>query len=162
MFLGPFCGTISDRYDRRHILIVVQLALSAVSLIMMGIALTSRLETWHLFVFALVGSGGFTLNYSTLYVTASDAVKSSHLVSAISLLMVATSATNIFGPLLGGSSLGIIGGGGCFALMAACSLGSFFMLLPMKVTVSERAKNNDSVWRNLVAGLRYILSLIHI
>ena len=30
------------------------------------------------------------------------------------------------------------------------------MILPMKVTVSERAKNDDSVWQNLVAGLRYI------
>ena len=156
MFLGPFCGAISDRYDRRHILIVVQLALSAASLIMMGLVLTSRLEAWHLFVFALVGSAGFTLNFSTMYATASDIVKSSHLVSAISLLMVATNTTTIFGPLLGGSSLGIIGGGGCFGLMAAGSLGAFFMLLPMKLAVSERAKKNDSVWQNLVAGLRYI------
>lgn len=29
MFLGPFSGTISDRYDRRRILIFVQLALAA-------------------------------------------------------------------------------------------------------------------------------------
>jgi MFS family permease len=156
MFLGPFCGTISDRYNRRHILILVQLALAAASLIMMGLVLTSRLEAWHLFVFALVGSVGFTLNFSTMYATASDIVKSSHLVSAISLLMVASSVTAILGPLLGGSSLGIIGGGGCFALMATCSLGSFFMLLPIKVNISERVKNNDSVWQNLVAGLRYI------
>ena len=156
MFLGPFCGTISDRYDRRHILIVVQLALATASLIMMGLVFSSRLEAWHLFVFALVGSAGFTLNFSTLYPTASDIVKGSHMVSAISSLMVASSVTAIFGPLLGGSLLGIIGGGGCFALMAAGSLGSFFILLPMKVIVSERASGNDSVWQNLVAGLRYI------
>jgi len=64
MFLGPFCGTISDRHDRRRILIVVQLFLAATSLIMMGLILTSRLAAWHLFVFALVGSVGFTLNFS--------------------------------------------------------------------------------------------------
>ena len=39
MFLGPFCGTISDRYDRRRILIVVQLALTVASLIIMGLFL---------------------------------------------------------------------------------------------------------------------------
>jgi predicted MFS family arabinose efflux permease len=70
--------------------------------------------------------------------------------------MGATGATTIFGPLLGGSLLGIIGGSGCFALMAAGFLVSLSMLLPMKVTVPERKKNNDSVWQNLVAGLRYI------
>jgi len=156
MFLGPFCGTISDRYNRRQILMVVQLALAAAALIMMGLFIAKRLEAWHLFAFTLGGSVCFTLNFSTLYATASDIVKSSHLVNAISLLMVATSATSIFGPLLGGSLLGIIGRGGCFALMAACSLGSFSILLPMRLTVSKRVKNNDSVWRNLVAGLYYI------
>jgi MFS family permease len=156
MFLGPFCGTIADRHDRRHILIVTQLAMAAASLIMMGLSFTSRLEVWHLFAFTLTGSIGFTLNFSTLYATASDIVKSSHVVSAVSLLMVATGVTTIFGPLLGGSSLGIIGGGGCFALMAAGYLASFFLTLPMKVPVPERAKNDDSVWQNLVAGLRYI------
>jgi MFS family permease len=43
MFLGPFFGTMSGRYDRRHILITVQLTLTAASLIMMGLVLTSRL-----------------------------------------------------------------------------------------------------------------------
>lgn len=156
MFFGPFFGTISDRYNRRHILIAVQLALAVASLIMMGLVLASRLESWHLFVFTLVGSVGFTLNFSTLFATASDIVKSSHLVSAISLLMFATGVTTIFGPLLAGSALGMIGGGGCFALMAAGFLGSFTVLLPMKLTPPVRAKSNDSVWQNLIAGLRYI------
>jgi predicted MFS family arabinose efflux permease len=156
MFLGPFCGTIADRYNRRHILIVVQLALAAASLIMMGLVLTSRLEAWHLFVFALVGSVCFTLNFSTLYAAASDIVQGSHMVSAVSSLMVASNLTAIFAPLLGGRLFGIIGGGGCFAVMAAGSLGSFFMLLLMNVIVSEKARDNDSVWQNLVAGLRYI------
>ncbi len=44
MFLGPFCGTISDRHDRRHILIIAQLAMAAASLTMMGLSFTSRLD----------------------------------------------------------------------------------------------------------------------
>ncbi len=156
MVIGPFCGTISDRYDRRNLLIAVQLVLSAASLIVMGLFIVNRIEAWHLFAFTLVRSVGFTLNFSTLYATASDIVKSGQLSSAISLLMVAASVTSIFGPLIGGSLLGIIGGGGCFSLMACCSLGSFLTLLPMKVTVSEREQNYQSVWHNLIAGLRYI------
>ena len=57
---------------------------------------------------------------------------------------------------MGGSLLGIIGGGGCFALLAGCSMGSFLALLPMKVSVSDKEPSNESVWHNLVAGLRYI------
>ncbi|MEW6335306.1 MAG: MFS transporter [Thermodesulfobacteriota bacterium] len=156
MFLGPFFGTVSDRYDRRRILISVQLTLAAASLVMAGLVLASRLEAWHLFAFTLVGSVGFTLNFSTLFVTASDIVKGDHLVSAISLLMFATGITTIFGPLLGGSALGLIGGAGCFALMAAGFLIAVAALLPMKATRPERAATHGSVWQNLLAGLRYI------
>ena len=89
MFLGPFCGAISDRHDRRHILIRAQFVMTGASLIMMGLSFTSRL--------------GFTLNLSTPY-AASDIVRNSHVVSAVSLLMVSTGVTTIFGPLPGGNS----------------------------------------------------------
>ncbi len=156
MFLGPFCGTVSDRHDRRRILIIVQVALAAASLIMMGLFFTSRLEVWHLFVFAIVGGLGYTVDYTILFATASDVVKNRHLVGAISLLQVATGAAAVLGPLLGGGLLGLIGTGGCFALITTGFLGSCFTLVPMKITVTERAKTGDSMWQNLVAGLRYI------
>ncbi len=156
MFLGPFCGTISDRYDRRRILIIVQLTYATASIIIMGLFFASRLEVWHLFVFTLVGGLVFPLDYSTRYATALDIVKSRDLVTAISLLLVAMGGTSIFGPLLGGSLLGLIGTGGCFALIATSFLGSLFILLLMKVTVPEGTKTGDSTWQNLVAGLHYI------
>ncbi|MFC1963794.1 MFS transporter [Chloroflexota bacterium] len=156
MFLGPFCGTIADRYDRRRILMIAQLTWATASLIVMGLFFTSGLETWHLFVFTFIGGLSYTFDFSTRYATASDIVKNRHLVTAISLLMVATAGTSIFGPLLGGSLLGIIGDGGCFALISASFLGSYFMLLPMRITAPERARTGDSTWQNLVYGLRYV------
>jgi predicted MFS family arabinose efflux permease len=156
MFLGPFCGTIADRYDRRHILMTVQLTYAAASLIVMGLFFTSRLDVWHLFAFSLVGGLSYTFDFATRYATALDIVRSHHLVAAISLLLVATACTTIFGPLLGGSLLGLIGTGGCFALIAASFFGSYFMLLPMKISVSERVKTADSTWQNLVDGFHYV------
>jgi len=158
MLLGPFCGTISDRFNRRRILLVVQITYATASLIITTLFLTSQLETWHLFAFTLVGGLCYTFDFSTRYAAAADIVKSHHVVTAISLLVVAMSSTSILGPLLGGSLLGLIGGSGCFALITASFLLSFLVLLPMKITPPARPATHESIWKDLVGGLSYIKS----
>ena len=105
MLLGPFCGTIADRFNRRKILITVQVVYAVSALIIMALFQTSHLEVWHLFLFTLVGGVSYTFDYSTLHATAADIVKRRHVVAAISLLFVAQGSTTILGPLLGGSLL---------------------------------------------------------
>lgn len=156
MLLGPYCGTIADRFDRRQILIAAQVMYATGSLIIMTLFLTSQLEVWHLFAFTFVGGLCYTFDFSTRYAAAADIVKRHHLVAAVSLLLVASGSTGILGPLLGGSLLGIIGASGCFALVAASFLLSFLVLLPMKITAPARPTTQESMWESLVAGLRYI------
>lgn len=156
MLLGPYCGTIADRFNRRQILIAAQVMYATGSLIIMMLFLTSQLEVWHLFVFTFVGGLCYTFDFSTRYAAAADIVKRHHLVAAVSLLLVASGSTSILGPLLGGSLLGIIGASGCFALVAASFLLSFLVLLPMKITAPARPTTQESMWESLVAGLRYI------
>ena len=156
MLLGPYCGTISDRFNRRQILIAAQVMYATGSLIIMTLFLTSQLEVWHLFAFTFVGGLCYTFDFSTRYAAAADIVKRHHLVAAVSLLLVASGSTSILGPLLGGSLLGIIGASGCFALVAASFLLSFLVLLPMKITAPARPTTQESMWESLVAGLRYI------
>lgn len=156
MLLGPYCGTIADRFDRRQILIAAQVTYATGSLIIMTLFLTSQLEVWHLFAFTFVGGLCYTFDFSTRYAAAADIVKRHHLVAAVSLLLVASGSTGILGPLLGGSLLGIIGASGCFALVAASFLLSFLVLLPMKITAPARPTTQESMWESLVAGLRYI------
>lgn len=156
MLLGPYCGTIADRFNRRQILIAAQVMYATGSLIIMMLFLTSQLEVWHLFAFTFVGGLCYTFDFSTRYAAAADIVKRHHLVAAVSLLLVASGSTSILGPLLGGSLLGIIGASGCFALVAASFLLSFLVLLPMKITAPARPTTQESMWESLVAGLRYI------
>ena len=156
MLLGPFCGTISDRFNRRRILILAQIVYAAAAFIIMILFLTSQLDVWHLFAFTLIGGLCFTFDFSTRFATAANIVKSGHLVNAVSLLLVAMGTTSILGPLLGGTLLEVIGGSGCFALVTASFVLSLIALLPMKIMAPIRPKNHESMWRNFVDGLRYI------
>jgi MFS family permease len=156
MLLGPFCGAAADRFDRRRILILVQVVYALGSLAIMLLFLTSRLGVWHLFLYTVVGGVSYTFDYSTRHAVAADIVKRQHVVAAISLLYVSQGSTTILGPLLGGSLLGVIGASGCFALIAGSFCLSFLSLLPMKIEPPPRPLARESIWQNLVAGFRYI------
>ena len=156
MLMGPFCGAIADRFDRRRILLAAQLIYGIASLILMILFLTSQLEVWHLFVFVLVTGLCFSFDFSVRYAVAADIVEGRDLVSAVSLVYVATGSTSMFGPLIGGGLLQTVGAYGCFALVTASFLLSFLVLLRMKITVPARQTINESVWKNLIDGLRYV------
>ena len=156
MLLGPFCGAVSDRFNRRHILIIVQVVYAIGALVIMMLFLTSALEVWHLFLFTLVGGVSYTFDFSTRHATAADIVKRHHVVAAISLLFVAQGSTTILGPLLGGGLLEVIGASGCFALIAASFCLSFLSLLPMKLEPLPMPVARESMWQNIVAGFRYL------
>ncbi len=156
MLLGPFCGTVSDRFNRRIILLVVQFLYATASLAIVILFSTLQLEVWHLFVFTFIGGLCFTFDASTRYATAAGIVKSHHLVSAVSLLFVAMGTSSILGPFLGGSLLDVVGVSVCFALVTTSFLLSFLVLLPLKIETLERPSNHESIWKNLVSGLRYI------
>lgn len=156
MLLGPFCGTISDRFNRRRILIMIQVVYATGALIIMMLFIASRLEVWHIFAFTIVGGISYTFDFSSRYAAAADIVKSQHLVAAVSLLNVSQGITSIFGPLLGGSLLGLIKVSGCFALITGSFLLSFLMLLPLKISVPAKPTAQESMWRGLVEGLVYI------
>jgi len=156
MLLGPFCGAAADRFHRRQILITVQVIYAVSALVIMALFQTSRLEVWHLFLFALVGGVSYTFDYSTRHVVAANIVQRHHMVAAISLLFVAQGSTTVLGPLIGGSLLEVIGASGCFALIAASFCLSFLSLLPMKIEPPPRPVAAESIWQNLVAGFRYL------
>src|SRR5277367_3938122 len=52
-FISPFGGTISDRTDRRKMLIVTQSLAMLQAAILAGLTLTHRVEAWHVMLLAL-------------------------------------------------------------------------------------------------------------
>lgn len=157
MLFGPFCGTIADRINRRAILFAVLVVYGSAALIIFLLFYWSRLEVWHLFAFTVIGGIAHTFDYSTRYAIAADIVKNEHIVSAASLIMMATGITQLFGPLIGGKLLEVIGASGCFALITASFVLSFLLLLPMKITNLNRPFC-ESTWKNLVSGIVYVIS----
>jgi MFS family permease len=155
MLLGPFCGAICDRVNQRLILLAVQVVYCTATLAVLALFAVSRIEVWHLFAFTFIGGLCYTFDFSARYSVASSIVRHHHITSSISLIQAASGITSILGPLAGGRLLKDIGAAGCFALIAATFLLSFWSLLPLKVAKSG-GSNGPSIWKELVSGLLYI------
>jgi MFS family permease len=56
MFLGPFGGLVSDRFDRRVVMLVSKALSMAVNVIFAAIIVTGNLELWHVYVTAILRS----------------------------------------------------------------------------------------------------------
>ncbi|MDO8568144.1 MAG: MFS transporter [Dehalococcoidales bacterium] len=156
MLLGPLCGTVSDRFDRRSILLTSQAVYVVASLSILLLFVSGLIQTWHLFVFTFVSGICYAFNYSTWYTAAAHIVKNRHIMSAASLLQVANGVTSVVGPLIGGGLLDVIGPTGCFSLITASFLLALVSLLPMKIEMASIANKGQSIWKNLVSGLKYI------
>jgi len=154
--LGPFCGAVCDRVNQRTVLLAVQVVYGSAALVLLALFASARIEVWHLFAFTFIGGICFTFDFSARYSIAAGIVEENHIVSSISLLQVANGATSVVGPLIGGSLLEVIGAAGCFSLIAASFTLSCVALLPLKTAARPETDNHDSIWKELLSGLRYI------
>ncbi len=156
MLMGPFCGTVCDRTNRRFVLMAAQVIYGMASLTILTLFATERIEAWHLFLFTFIGGLCYTFDFSARYSIAAGIVEDQHILSSISLMHVAGGVTSVVGPLIGGNLLEIIGPTGCFALMAAGFALSFVTLLPLRIEEQACPGSDISIWRELISGLRYI------
>ena len=61
LFMGPIAGVITDRMDRKRLLIAVHLLLSLLGLSFALLIYSGNLQTWHIFVFSIESKYDFLL-----------------------------------------------------------------------------------------------------
>ncbi len=156
MLLGPLCGTIADRFNRKNVLATILSVNTAAAVAVLLLFLTGHLQVWHLFALALVGGLNHTFDFSVRFVLAADLVDPSDLAGATSLLFVASGMTSVIGSLLGGSLFRVIGPGGLFALISALLLASVAAVASIRMESGTVHRSRPPGLRNLIEGLHYI------
>jgi MFS family permease len=149
-------GVVTDRAERRHVLIAADLV-RAGALVAMGVlSVTGTIEIWHLVVlsaFMGIGEAFFGPAFGAIV---PDIVAAEHLVQANALdQLVSQAALRLAGPALGGFVVAAVGPGiaflgdaGTFAVSAACVAALRVRTMPVERTRSAR--------RELVEGLAYV------
>jgi MFS family permease len=149
-------GVVTDRIDRRRVLVAADLVRAAALVVMGALSLSGLIEIWHLVVLSLfigVGEAFFGPAFGAIV---PDVVAREHLVQANALdQLVRQAAARLAGPALGGFVVALVGAGsaflidaGTFALSAACVGAMRARSLP-----AVRAR---SARRELREGLAYV------
>jgi MFS family permease len=149
-------GVVTDRVDRRRVLVAADLVRAAALVAMGVLSLTGVVEIWHLVVLALfigIGEAFFGPAFGAIV---PEVVAKEHLVQANALdQLVRQAAGRLAGPALGGFVVAAVGAGsaflidaGTFALSAVCVAAMGVRALPV-----ERAR---SARREMREGLAYV------
>ncbi|MGI5247410.1 MFS transporter [Dactylosporangium sp. CA-139066] len=155
-----FGGVISDRFDRRKIMLGTDLVRGAVLTALAVLSLTGAVQVWHIVALVAVygaASGFFGPAFDSLVPTLVD---DEELVQANALdQFVRPAALQMAGPSLGGVLIAVGGAGLAFALDAATFAVSATCLLLMRsraATPAETDISETSVWVEFKEGMNYV------
>lgn len=153
-FVSPFGGTISDRVDRRRMLIVTQSLSMLQAAILAVLTLTHEVRVWHVLVLALSMGLINAFDVPTRQAFTMEMVGRADLRNAIALNSIMFNLARIFGPTAAGFLIAAAGEGVCFALNAF-SYGAVLAGLLMMNVVQRTRPIAEHPLRELKAGFVY-------
>ena len=133
LFLSPLGGLAADRWNKRLLLLVIQVLQMAVALTLALLAWRDMLATWHLIAAAL--AVGFVTAFeipARLAFVPSIVPERAHLSNAIALNSVTVNTARMIGPAVAGFALATVDDAVCFALNAASFAAMIYALLAIR------------------------------
>lgn len=151
-------GVLTDRFERRRIMIVADLLRGCAVLAMGILSITETIQLWHLIGLAIVYGTGQALFAPAFGAIVPEIVPRHLLTEANSLdSFVRHSAERLFGPAIGGFTIAAVGAGGAFLVDAATfafSIGVLMRLAKRPAPDEERA----APLKDIKEGLAYVRS----
>ena len=140
IFLGPIAGVVADRYEKRSILRLIQVAAAAHAFILAILTLTDLINLPLLFLLALVMGCINAFEMTTRQSFVVEMVDDRRdLPNAIALNSIMFNSARAIGPAIGGQFVRFFGEGFCFLINAigysASNIALKAMILPKLVRV---------------------------
>jgi MFS family permease len=152
---GLFAGALADRFDRKRLLILGLVALTASSAILAALGSTGRIELWHLAAGSFLNGIFWSAEFPVRRTMLGEIAGMDRLGHAMALESATSNATRMLGPPLGGLLLQLGGLGGAFLLATFVYALSILLVLP----VGYRSAGGTRGWSmlgTLIEGWRFI------
>ncbi|MBN1640534.1 MAG: MFS transporter [Anaerolineae bacterium] len=153
--LSLFAGVISDRMEKRALLLWARSLLSLVSLLLTMLILTGAVQVWHLAVASTLRGVLFALIMPTQQAFLAELVGHKALLNAVSLNSVGMGLMGIVAPSLAGLLIDALGIRSVYALITTCYVGVTLTLIGLPHS-SVAPPSVHSVWTDLRAGIAYL------
>ena len=111
LLLSAYGGVLADRFDKRTVLRVMQVAMAVPAAVLGLLAVTGLVEAWHVYVLALVFGVGRALEAPSRQAFVPEMVEPDVLGNAVALNSASFNAGRLIGPGLAGLMIAALGGG---------------------------------------------------
>ena len=160
ILFSPLAGALVDRWNRKLVMILSDLAAGLSTVAILLLYVTGRLEIWHLYVAGAFAGAFEAFQFPAFSAAMSMMVPKAQYGRANGLVSLADSTTTIVAPVLAGILLAFIGIGGVMTIdvitFVLAVVAVLLVIVPQPVRSVEGAAAASNLWQESVYGFRYI------
>ena len=160
LLLSPFAGVMVDRYNRKLMMMVSDLAAVTSTVGIFIINATGQLELWHLFIASALNGLGNTFQWPAYSAAISTMVPKEKYTRANGMMSLIESAPGVLAPILAGLLLPLIKLNGILIidiLTFFIAIGALIaVIIPKPPISSESQAAQGNIFQEAIFGFRYI------
>ncbi|TAJ83473.1 MFS transporter [bacterium] len=149
-------GLIADRWDRRLVMIWIQIVSLLTALGLAVLISLGSLQVWHIFILGALTSTAWAFEQPVRQSIIPKLVGREDLVNALALNAITWHGAGLLGPSLVGLLVGVIGISGCFYLNVVSYLAIIATLMWIHIPPHAGSQEKMRMTESLLDGLRYI------
>lgn len=159
----PFAGVLSDRWNKRYMLIATQSFAMVQAFILSILVLTHTIAVWHIIALSLFLGiiNGFDIPARQSFVV-EMVEKREDLGNAIALNSAMFNGARFVGPSAGGILIALFGEGICFLLNGMSYIAVIIALLLMKINLNVPEKKKTKFLEGLIEGFHFTFGFLPI
>lgn len=153
---GPVGGVVADRFSKRRLLVVTNVAAGLLALVLGLLTATGLVQLWMVFVLAFLLGITNALDNPARQTFVQEMVGPALLPNAVSLNSVVMNSSRMIGPAAAGVLITTVGLAACFLINAASYLAVLVALGLMRTGDLHRSPTVARAKGQLREGLRYV------
>ncbi|NOK70712.1 MAG: MFS transporter, DHA3 family, macrolide efflux protein [Chloroflexi bacterium AL-W] len=161
VLVSPFAGALVDRWSRKTVLLLSDLAAGLSTLLLLLLYTTDQLAIWHLCMTGVLAGTAQAFQWPTYAAVVSTIVTKEQYGRANGMVSLAEGAAGAIAPLLAATLLGLVGIQGIMLIDITTFLAALLTLSIVHIPRIHHIPGDDatphSFWRDSVYGFRFII-----
>jgi MFS family permease len=153
-----FGGVVSDRMQRRTLLLITQISMMVLAFVLAGLTFLGWVQPWHIVLLAFGVGVVNAFDAPARQAFAVELVEREDLANSIALNSTMVNLGIAIGPAIAGLVYASFGAGWCFTLNGISFIAVIAALLMMRLKLQPLRPRTDTALNDIKEGLRYAIS----
>jgi MFS family permease len=160
VLLSPIAGALVDRWNRKLVMMLSDLAAGLSSIVILILFATDHLQIWHLYIAGAFAGAFEAFQFPAYSATVSTMLPKNQYTRANGMLGLTEPTSQIVAPLLAGILLTVLGLSGILIIdiiTFSVAIGALLAVhIPQPTTSEAGRQGRGNLWQESVYGFRYI------